>query len=161
MCLQLLCGRETYTINSLQHFVFAVTFPVCTRVTDQLEVSAKFYIVYVRSTAQIRKIALIIYGNISIFQIGDQIQFILIILEHFHSLCLRNFTSHDFLSGFCNLFHLFFDLFDILITDYIFPKIYIIVKSLCNNRSNPEFCLWVQMLDCLCHQMCTGMIQCF
>ena len=41
------------------------------------------------------------------------------------------------------------------------PGLKKIAKSLCNNRSNPEFCLWVQMLDCLCHQMCTGMIQCF
>ena len=126
--------------------------------TDQLEVSAKLYIIYVRSTAQIREIALIVYSDISILQIGDQIQLILIILEHFHSLCLRNFAAHDFLSGFCNLFHLFFDLFNILVADNILSKIHIIIKSFGYNRSYPEFGLRIQMLDCLCHQMCTGMV---
>ena len=69
MCLKFFRCWKTYTINSLQHFVLAVTLPVCAGMTDQFEVSAKLYIVYMWSTAQIREITLIIYCNVAIFQI--------------------------------------------------------------------------------------------
>ena len=66
--------------------------------TEQLKVTAKLYIVYVRSTAEVCKIALLIAGNRSIFQIGDQIQLVLIILEHLQSLFLGNLLTDDLLA---------------------------------------------------------------
>ena len=160
MCLKFFRCRETYTINSLQYFVLAVTLPICTGMTDQFKVSAKLYIIYVRSTAQICEISLIINSDVAILQIRNQIQLVLIIFEHFHCFCLGNLTTDNLLSGFCHFLHFFFNLFDILVTDHIIPEIYVIIKSFGNNRSYPELCLWIQMLDCLCHQMCTRMIQC-
>ena len=66
--------------------------------TEQLEVTAELYIVYVRTTAEVCKVALLIAGNCSIFQIGDQIQLVLIILEHLQSLFLGNLLTDDLLA---------------------------------------------------------------
>ena len=161
MCFQLFCGRETYTVDTLQHLVLAVTFPVSTGVTDQFEMFTEFYVVYVRSTTEVGKVSLIVNGDISVFQICDQIQFVRIIGEHFQCFFFGNFTANDLFAGFYHFFHLFCDLFNVLITDHIIAKIDIIIESFRNNRSNPELCLWIQMFDCLSHHMGAGMVQCF
>ena len=129
--------------------------------TEQLEITAELYIIYVRTTAEVCKVSLLIAGNRSIFQLRDQIQLVLIILEHLQSLFLGNLLTDDLLAGLCNLLHFLLNRCDILVTDYVIAKVYVIVKAFCNNRSYPELCLWVQVLDCLCHQMGTGVVQCF
>ena len=160
MIFQFFRCRETYTVNSLQHLVLAVALPVSTGMSDQLKVAAKLYIFYVRSTAEIREIPLLIACDISIFQTVDQIQLVLIILEHFLCFFFGDFLTDDSLTGFADLFHFLFDLLDIFIADDSISKIHIIVETLCYNRSYPEFCLWIQMLDRLCHHMGTGMVKC-
>ena len=128
--------------------------------TDQLKISAKLYIINMRSTAQVCEITLIVYCDIAIFQIRDQIQLVLIILEHFHGFFLGNLPTDDLLAGFGNFLHFLFNVLDVFITNYIITKINIIIETFCNNRSYPEFGIGIQMLDCLCHQMCTGVVQC-
>ncbi len=160
MIFQFFRCREAYTVDSLQHFIFAVALPVCTGMSDQLKVTAKLYIVYVRSTAEICEITLFITGNITVFQSVDQIQLIFIILEHFLCFFLGNFLTDNFLTGFADLFHFLFDLFNIFITDDIISKIHIIIEPFRYNRSYPEFSLWIQMLDRLCHHMGAGMVEC-
>ena len=43
--------------------------------------------------AQIGEITLIVYSDVAVFQIADQVQLVHIILEHFHSFCLGDFSS--------------------------------------------------------------------
>ena len=114
-----------------------------------------------RTSAKVCKITLLIAGNRTILQIGDQVQLILIILKHFHCFCLGNLFPHDLLAGLGNLLHFLLDRGKVcLIPDNVIAQIHIIVEALCYNRSYPELRLRIQMLDCLCHQMCAGMIQC-
>ena len=77
---------------------------------DQLKVTAKLYIIYVRSTAEVCEVTLLIACNIAIFQMRNQIQLVFVILEHLHSLFLGNLLADDLLAGFGNLLHLFLDL---------------------------------------------------
>ena len=105
-----------------------------------------------RACTKVCEITLCITGNIAVFQIGNQIQFVAVIFEHFQSFFFGNLMTNDLFTGFGNFFHLFFDCCDILITDNVIAKIDIVVESLCYNRSNPEFCLWIQVFDCLSHQ---------
>ena len=73
MCIQFFRCWETYAVDTLEHLVLAVALPISTGVADQLEVLAEFYIVYVRSTAEISKIALIVNRDIAILKILDQV----------------------------------------------------------------------------------------
>ena len=68
---QLFCGREADTVNSLQHFVLGIALPVSTGMSDELEVAAKLYIIYMRSAAEVGKIALLIAGDVTVFQTVD------------------------------------------------------------------------------------------
>ena len=159
MCFQFLCGREADTIDTLHYVVVGIALPVYAGVFYQFEVLAQLGVVYVRSTAQIGEITLIVYSDVAVFQIADQIQLVHIILEHFHGFCLGNFSSVDFLAFLTDLLHLFFDGGNHFIIDYIVAEIDIIIESFLYHRSYPEFCMRIQMLDSLCHDMGTGMIQ--
>ena len=113
-----------------------------------------------RSSAKICKISLLIACNISIFQIGNQIKLILIILKHLQCFFLGNLLTDNLKTSLCNLLHFLLDCSQVLFLKYVITKINIIVESFCNNWSYPEFCLWIQMLDRLCHHMGTGMVKC-
>ena len=113
-----------------------------------------------RSAAKICKISLLIACNISIFKIGNQIKLILIILKHLQCFFLGNLLTDNLKASLCNLLHFLLDCSQVLFLKCMIAEINIIIESLCNNWSYPEFCLWIQVTDCLCHQMCTGMIQC-
>ena len=73
MCVKFFRCWETYAIDTLEHLVLTVTLPVCAGVADQLEVLEEFYIIYMRSTTKVGKIALIVNGNVAILKILDQI----------------------------------------------------------------------------------------
>ena len=139
--------------------VVGIALPIYSGVFYQFEVLAQLGVVYVRSTAQIGEITLIVYSDVAVFQIADQVQLVHIILEHFHGFCLGNFSSVDLLAFLTDLLHLFFDGSDHFIIDHIVAEIDIIIESFLYHRSYPEFCMRVQMLDSLCHNMGTGMIQ--
>ena len=129
--------------------------------SDELKVTAKLYIVYVRSTAEVCEITLLIACDCSILKSIYKIELVLVILEHLKSFFLGYLLADDLLAALGNLLHLFLDGCEIfLASDNVIAEIYIVVESFCNYRSYPELCLWVQMLDSLCHKMCTGMIQC-
>ena len=159
MCFQFLCGREADTIDTLHHVVAGIALPVNAGVFYQLEVLTQLGVVYVRSTAQIGEITLIVYSDVAVFQIADQVQLVHIVLEHFHSFCLGDFSSVDLLAFLADLLHLFFDGSDHFIVDHIVAEIDIIIESFLYHRSYPEFCMRIQMLYCLCHDMGAGMIE--
>ena len=159
MCFQLLSGREADTVDTLHYVVAGIALPIYSGVFYQLEVLAQLGVVYVRSTAQVGKITLIVYGDVAILQIADQIQLVHIILEHFHGFRLGYFSSVDLLAFLTDLLHLFFDSSDHFIVDHIVAEIDIIIEPFLYHRSYPEFRMRVQMLDSLCHDMGAGMIQ--
>ena len=159
MCFQLLRGREADSVDTLHYVVTGISLPVYSGMFYQLEVLAQLGAVYVRSTTQIGEISLIVYSDVAVFQIADQIQLIHIVLKHFHSFCLGYFSSVDLLAFLADLLHLFFDGSDHFVVDHIVAKIDIIIESFLYHRSYPEFCMRVQMLYCLCHNMCAGMIE--
>ena len=159
MRFQFLCGREADTVDTLHHVVAGIALPVNAGVFYQLEVLTQLGVVYVRSTAQIGEISLVVYCDVAVFQIADQVQLVHIVLEHFHSFCLGDFSSVDLLAFLADLLHLFFDGSDHFIIDHIVAEIDIIIESFLYHRSYPEFCMRVQMLYCLCHDMGAGMIE--
>ena len=69
--------------------------------------------------------------------------------------------TNNLLAALGNFLHLYLNGSDIFISDNIVTQIHIIVETFCNNRSNPELSLRIEMFDCLSHQMCTGMVQHF
>jgi len=159
MCFQFLCGREADTVDTLHYVVVGIALPIYSGVFYQFEVLAQLGVVYVRSTAQIGEITLIVYSDVAVFQIADQVQLVHIVLEHFHSFCLGDFSSVDLLAFLADLLHLFFDGSDHFIVDHIVAEIDIIIESFLYHRSYPEFCMRIQMLYCLCHDMGAGMIE--
>ena len=159
MRFQFLCGREADTVDTLHHVVAGIALPVNAGVFYQFEVLTQLGVVYVRSTAQIGEISLVVYCDVAVFQIADQVQLVHIVLEHFHSFCLGDFSSVDLLAFLADLLHLFFDGSDHFIIDHIVAEIDIIIESFLYHRSYPEFCMRVQMLYCLCHDMGAGMIE--
>ena len=53
--------------------IIRITFPVYTGVFDKLKVLAKLCALYMRSTAEICEVSLVVYGNIAILKTFDQI----------------------------------------------------------------------------------------
>jgi hypothetical protein len=125
----------------------------------QLEVTAKLYIVHVRSTAKIGEISLVIAGDRAILQIADKVQLVLVILKKLQGLCLGDLSADDLLTALCYLFHFFLDSGDILVTDNILSQIDVIVKAFGYYGAYPELCLRIQVLNSLRHEMGTGMVQ--
>ena len=136
MFFKLLSCWETYTIDSLHYMIVSIALPVYTRIFNKLEVLAEL-------------------SNVAIFKTAYKVKLIHIILEHLKGFLLRNFSSVYLLAFLADFLHFFFDSFNSIVIDYIISKVYIIIESLFNYWSNPELSMWIQMLYCLCHNMCT------
>ena len=155
MLFKFLCCWETYTIYSLHYMIAGISLPVYTRIFNKLEVLAELSIINMRSATEVCEIALVINCDIAIFKTAYKVKLIHIILEHLKCFFLRNFSSVYLLAFLADFLHLFFDSFNSFVIDYIISKVYIIIESLFNYWSNPELSMWIQMLNCLCHNMCT------
>ena len=61
--------------------IVRIALPVYAGIFYQFKILAELCIVYVRSAAEICKIALVVDGDRSILQIADQIQLVLVVLK--------------------------------------------------------------------------------
>ena len=81
MLFELFRCRETDAVDTLQYMILGITLPVYTGMFYQLEVTAELYVIYMRSTAEICEIALVVAADLTVFEMADQIQLIRIVLE--------------------------------------------------------------------------------
>jgi len=72
--------RKSNAINTREHLILFITSPVCSRNIQQFYCFDKTRIWYVRPTAQVSKITLLIECYRTILQVIDQFNFILIAL---------------------------------------------------------------------------------
>ena len=129
MLLELFLRLEAYTVDALQHLVVRIAFPVCAGMLEQLEVAALLHRVHMRAAAEIHEFSLTIDGDAAILQVADQIQLVLIVLEHLQRFRFGDLLTDDALSILGDLLHLFFDQRQIVIGDLLIPQIHVIVKS--------------------------------
>ena len=121
----------------------------------KLEMTAESRIVNMRSTAEIREIALLITCNGSVFEVRDEINLIFVIAEHLESLFLGNLFADNLVAFLGKFLHFFLYCRNIFIPDNIITKIHIIIEAFRNYRTYPELGMRIKMSDCLCHKMCT------
>ena len=136
---------EADTIDSLQHFVFGIVFPVGTRILDEFEIFKFLNRFYMRTTAKISEVTLSIgRNNYFIFiHSGNQVYLVWIIFKHFQSFSFRYFVPYNTFAIFGNLLHFFFNLCQIFISDRFVTKIYIIIETFRNYRTYPELGIWI------------------
>ena len=127
---------------------------------EKLEIAALFRALHVRTAAEIRIVALRIgRDRLARFHAADQILLVRIVLEHLLGFFLCHLMTDNELVRLGALLHFLFDLRQILIRQRHIAKIHIVVESLFHDRTDPELCLRVQMLDSLCHQMGTAVVE--
>ena len=140
---QLCFFRECSSVDSLQHFIFLASSPVCTCKACELKCFDIFCTHQVRTCTQICKLSLRIEADCLIFRkVFDQFYFIwfFFFFEIFDCFISRLCKLLDREILFYDLFHLFLNLFQIICCKRCL-SVYIIVKSVCNRWSDRQFCL--------------------
>ena len=159
---QLCFFRECSSVDSLQHFIFLASSPVCTCKACELKCFDIFCTHQVRTCTQICKLSLRIEADCLIFRkVFDQFYFIWFFF--FFEICDCFFSglceTCDRQSFFYNLFHFCFDLHQIFCCQRCFT-VHIIVESVCHGRSDCKLYTRVQSLDRLCHDVRSGVMEC-
>ena len=154
--------RVGNAIDSGKHLVLFASAPVCTCKACQLESLNRFCRHKVRSCAQIYKFALLVEADLLAFrQIFYQFYFIWFVI--FFKICDGFFPclgkAFDRQCFFDDLFHLRFDFFQIF-RDKWRLAIQIIIESIVNGWADGQFCLRIETLDRLGHNMGCGMPEC-
>ena len=110
-----------------------------------------------RTTTQICERALCIGCDRTVFQFTDQLSFIFFtsVTEHFHGISLGNVLTFDFFFFSYQFQHLCFDCCEITFFDCSFTRIYVIVESILDSRTDTELDARIKFLQCFSHQVST------
>ena len=110
-----------------------------------------------RTTTQIGKCTLCISCNLTVFQFIDQLNFILFasVAKHLQSISLGNICTNNSFFLCYQFHHLGFDSSKITVFNNSFTRIYVIVESIFNGRTDTEFNARVQLLQSFSHQVGT------
>ena len=147
--------RKCGSVNTLQHFILLASAPICACKTCQFKCFYRFCCHQMRSCTEIGKFSLRIEADHCIFrQILDQLY--LIWFFFFLKICdcfrTRFCKLLDRKRLFYDFFHFCFDLFQILLCQRSLT-VNIIIKSICYGWSDRKFCVRIQTLDRLRHNM--------
>ena len=161
MFLQFLFRVVADTVDTLQHLIVGIALPVSARELDQLEMLEQFCVFDMRTAAEIGKVSLCVAGDNGLVLVHtlDQIDLIGIVFETFESFRFGEFVADDILSGLGAFLHFLFDRSQIIFGDDFIAEIDIIVETVFDDRSDPEFRTRIQMGNSLCQQVSTTMVQ--
>ena len=152
---------KSSSVDPLEHLVLFISSPVGAGQAGELKGLYIFCAHQVRACAQVCKLALGIEADHRIFrQVFDQLYligfvFFFKIFDSFLSWFFRSYKRKIFLY---DLFHFFFDFFQILCCKGSL-SVYIIVKAVCHRRTDGQLCLRIQSLNSLGHDMGSGMAE--
>ena len=159
---QLLLFGKCRGIQTGQHLIMLISPPVCACNTGQLICLSHIFCTHqVRPCTQIRKFSLLIKADFLPFrQIFNQLHLIrLLLLFHQGNGFLPRQAEPLYRQSFLDdLLHLCLNLFQILCCNRL-CKINIIIKTVCNRRTNGQLCLRIQPLYRLSHHMACRVAQ--
>ena len=115
-----------------------------------------------RACAKIGKLTLLVEADLFAFRkILDQFNFVRLLFLFHERQCLFSRKSETLQRKclFDDLFHLSFDLFEIFCSDRGL-KIDVVVKTICDRRTDCQLCARIQSLDRLGHNMACGVTKC-
>ena len=150
------------TINSLKHLILFTSAPVSSCKACKFECFYRFCAHQVRSCTKICKFSLWIEADYGIFRkVFDQFHFIWFIF--FFKICDCFRSWHCILFNwkifFNDFLHLSFDLFQVFCYKRSLT-VNIIIESVFNWRSDRKFCIRIQSLDRLCHNVRCCVTEC-
>ena len=150
------------TVNSREHLVFLIASPVSTCQAGKLEGFYRFGGHQVRACTQIYILALSIEADLCILrQILDELYLVrlLLLLHELNGLISRQGEALQSQVLFHDLLHLCFQSGQIICGKGI-RTVKVIVKALCDRRTDGQLRLREQTLHCLCQNVGCGMPEC-
>ena len=157
--IQHLLLREGDTIKTNQLLTLLVATPVSTCYAQDLHRLQVRGVGQVRATTQIGERTLRIGSDRTISQLTDQLSFIFFsaVAKHLQSILLRDALTLDLLLLGHQLLHLRLDCGEVALLDHGLTRIYIIVKTILDSRTDTELNARIQLLQRLSHQVCARM----
>jgi len=150
---------ESHTIDTGQHLVFLVVFPVSTGLLGDLEGLQRLGVGQVRSDAHVNVLALLEEAELGfVDQISHVLDLVVLLalLHQLHSLVTGQDEGLDGQIFLADLAHLFFDVGQIVIGELGVAQIDIVVEAVLGGRAKGEVSLGIQALDSLRHDVSSG-----
>ena len=160
--IQLRLLRECCSIDPLKHLVLLAASPVSARKACQLKCFHRLCGHKVRSCAQVSELALGIEADrLVLRKILDQLHFVRLVflLEVLDSLVSRHCILFDLKILLDDLLHLCLDLLQVFCRQRSI-SVYVIVETICDRRSDRQFCIRIKSLDGLSHDVRRCMAEC-
>ena len=154
--------RESNTVNTSHLLTVFLSSPISTSYRKQLNSFNRSCAHQVRTTAQVGKCALCICSNMSVFQFRNQLALISFasFTEHFKRIFFRNaLTYQSFFSG-SQFFHLFLNSRQVTFLNHSFTRIYIIIETVFNGRTDTKLDTRIKFLQSFSQQVSTCMPEC-
>ena len=150
--------RESYTINTCHLLTVFLPSPISTGHRKQLDSFDRSSRGQVGTTAKVGKRTLCISGDVSILQFGDQFTFISLtsFTEFLQRILFSDALTHQYLFLYSQLGHLGLDSWQICLLNDCFTRVYIIVKTVFNGRTDTKLNAWIKFLQCFGQQVGTS-----
>ena len=150
---------ESNTINTRHLFAVFLPSPISTGYRKQLNSFDRCSRHQVRTTAKVSKRTLCISSNVTIFQFGNQFTFICLtsFSKFLQSVFFGNTFTHQSLFLCCQFSHLRFDNGQIRVLNGSFSRIYIIIETIFDSRTDTKLNTRIKFLQCFCQQVSTCM----
>ncbi len=150
--------RESYTVDTRHHLAVFLSAPVSTSHRHQFDGLDRCSGSQVRTTAQVGECTLRIGGDMSVFQFGNQFALIgfSTVAELLQRIRFRNVFSYYGLFLGCQFRHFRFDSRQVRLFDCCFARIYIIVESVFDGRTDTELDARIELLQSFGQQVGAG-----
>ena len=151
--------RESYTINTCHLLAVFLSSPISTGYRKQLDSFDRSGRGQVRTTAKVGKRTLCISGDVSILQFGNQFTFISLtsFTEFLQRILFSNALTHQYFFLCSQLGHLGLNSWQICLLNDCFTRVYIIVKTVFNGRTDTKLNARIKFLQCFGQQVGTSM----
>ena len=149
--------RESDTINTCHLFAVFLTSPISTGYRKQLNGLDRCSRCQVRATTKVGKRTLCISSNVTVFQFRNQLTFICFtsFSEFLQSVFLGNAFAHQSFFLGCQFCHFCFDNRQIRVLNGSFSRIYVIIETVFDSRTDTKLNARIKFLQCFCQQVST------
>ena len=159
---QLLLGTEGDAVDTGQHLVVLVVFPVGAGLLGDLECLQALGVGQVRSDAHVNVLALLEEAELGlVLQISHVLDLVLFaaLLHQLDGLVTGQDEGLDRQVFLADLLHFLLDGGQVLVGQLGVAQVHVIVEAVVGGRTKGKVCLGVQALDGLCHDVGCGVAQ--
>ena len=156
---KLLLGCKSGALDSCEHLIVFVVFPVCARLPHNLERFKSLRVCEVRAYAHVDVFTLLIEGDDCVLvKVADMFDFIFFssLFHQCNSLFARKRKRLDWQILFDDFLHFRLDAGKVIVGEFGFAEVYVVVKTFFVCGAVGKVCFGEKTLDCLRHDVCGG-----